>query len=388
MKREEGGVGKFVVEAQDGLARTGVLQTKSGFFETPAFMPVGTQATVKAVTPRELEELGAQIVLTNTYHLHLRPGDQLIKELGGIHSFMGWKGPILSDSGGFQVYSLSKLRRVTDDGITFQSHVDGKSVVFTPEKVVEIQENLDVDIMMVLDECLAAKAEEGAAAKSWLRTLSWAKRSLQARRNNNVLMFGIVQGGMYPHLREKAAADLTELDFDGYAIGGLSVGEPVDVMRRLTGLVTGVLPTDKVRYLMGVGTPLDLVESVRAGVDMFDCVIPTRSARFGRVFTGNGWFNIRNEKYRTDTAPLEEGCDCYACRNFTRAYISHLMHAKEILAMQLATFHNLRFYQRLMSTIRQHIKEGTFSSFADLFAERWQESVSAIPNEEEALLNE
>lgn len=363
--------GSFRIAARDGASRAGVFTTKNGSFETPAFMPVGTQATVKAMTPRGLREIGAQIILANTYHLSLRPGDELIRDLGGIHKFMGWDGPVLSDSGGFQVYSLSKLRKVTDEGIVFQSHLDGSPVSFTPESVVRIQENLDVDIMMVLDECLAASAGEAEALRAWQRTLHWALRSLEARRRKEVLMFGIVQGGMFPHLREQAAAELGRLDFDGFAIGGLSVGESIPVMRSLTQTTAGHLPEEKIRYLMGVGTPLDLVESVRRGIDLFDCVIPTRSARFGRLYHARGYINIRNEQFRRDERPIEDECDCYACRNFSRAYISHLTHAGEILAMHLATFHNLRFYQRLMQQIRENIAAGSYGKFADSFSNTW-----------------
>ena len=357
--------GNFEILAQVGRARRGVFQTAHGRFETPAFMPVGTQGTVKAVTPTQLEELGAQIVLSNTYHLHLRPGDELIRDLGGLHKFMGWKGPILTDSGGYQVFSLAKLRKISESGVSFQSHLDGKTVLFTPERVVQIQENLGVDIMMVLDECLPYPATEEQAERSLDLTLRWAARSQLARtQRDKVLAFGIVQGGMYPELRVRAARALVEMQFDGYAIGGLSVGEPTELMEQMTDVATRELPEDRVRYLMGVGTPQDIVRSVRLGIDMFDCVIPTRSARFGRLYVGKGYINIRNQQYRADAAPIEEGCDCYACKNFSRAYVSHLIHSDEILEAQLASLHNLQFYQRLVARIRQEISEGTFAEFA------------------------
>lgn len=364
-------IGSFSITCSDLPARCGELLTRHGVFETPAFMPVGTQAAVKGVSPRDLRDLGAQIILTNTYHLHLRPGDELIRELGGVHAFMGWDGPILSDSGGFQVFSLSGLRELSDRGVLFQSHIDGNQVEFTPEGVIKIQENLGVDIMMVLDECLPHHVSCDEAKSSWERTLRWAERSLAARAAKDNLLFGIAQGAMYEKLRTQACKELSELDFDGYAIGGLSVGEEIEIMREMTAVCTEQLPATKPRYLMGVGTPLDIVESVALGIDMFDCVIPTRSARFGRLYLGSTWINIRNQQFRKDPNPIEEGCDCYACKNFSRAYISHLVHAKEILAVQLATLHNLRFYQRLMKRIRESIREKTFSQFADSFRREW-----------------
>lgn len=365
-----GSGGSFVIHATSGKARKGTIITKSGNVNTPAFMAVGTQATVKAVNPAELRTLGAEIVLSNTYHLHLRPGDELIKEHGGLHKFMGWTGPILTDSGGFQVFSLSKLRRITSDGVYFRSHHDGLEVFFSPEKVVQIQENLDVDIMMVLDECLTHTASEQEANSSLDLTLAWAKRSLEARTDPKRLMFGIVQGGMYLKLRERAIEALRAMPFDGYAIGGLSVGEPTEELYRLTEFSSERLPADRVRYLMGVGMPHDIVYAVAAGVDLFDCVIPTRSARFGRLFLGNSFLNIRNSRYRRDALPIEEGCDCYTCQNFSRAYLAHLIHEKEILGNQLATIHNLRYYQRLMSRLRVEIENDTLASFVREFFSR------------------
>ena len=375
-------IGSFDVLAEDGLARTGVFQTAHGSFETPAFMPVGTQGTVKGVTPRELRELNAQIILSNTYHLELRPGSELIRDLGGLHRFMGWDGPILTDSGGYQVFSLAKLRKLSERGVEFQSHLDGGKVFFTPERVIEIQENLGVDIMMVLDECLPFPSTAEAADRSLELTLRWAERSLAARKRPECLMFGIVQGGMHADLRAKACERLCAMPFDGYAIGGLSVGEPPSVMLEVAGLSASKLPREKIRYLMGVGTPTDLVQAVALGIDLFDCVIPTRSGRFGRLFTAAGPINIRNQQFRADSQPIEPGCDCYSCRNFSRAYISHLTHTKEILASELASLHNLRFYQRLMERIRLSIKSGSFSRFYQDFLSHYRTVMAPEAGEE------
>ena len=360
-------LGTFEQFGTSGRARTGRFHTAHGAFDTPAFMPVGTQGTVKGVSPRELSELGAQIILSNTYHLHIRPGDELIRDLGGLHKFMGWSGPILTDSGGFQVYSLARIRRVTDEGVSFQSHIDGSPIDLTPERVVRIQENLGVDIMMVLDECVSHPAERSAVESSLARTTRWARAARQARRKPSVLAFGIVQGGMYPDLRKRAVEDLCEIGFDGYAIGGLSVGEPSEVLHQTASETAAKLPPDRIRYLMGVGTPSDIVRAVDAGIDLFDCVIPTRSARFGRIFSGYGHLNIRNEQFRRDPNPIEENCACYTCKNFSRAYLSHLVHAKEVLAVQLATLHNLHYYQRLMRSIRAGVLEGSFGDLRDRF---------------------
>ena len=357
----------FKILATEGSARSGVFTTAHGSFETPAFMPVGTQATVKGVTAEQLTALGAQIVLSNTYHLHLRPGDELIRSIGGLHRFMGWNGPILTDSGGFQVFSLAKLRKVTRDGVKFQSHLDGTPCFLSPERVIEIQTNLGVDIMMILDECLGYPATEDQAAESTELTHYWAERARAVKPENGSFMFGIVQGGMYPKLREESARGLIGLNFDGYAIGGLSVGEPIPLMYDLTESTTALLPNDRVRYLMGVGTPRDLVECVYRGIDMFDCVIPTRSGRFGRLFTETGFINIRNKEFRSDLSPVDSECDCYTCQGFSRAYLSHLTHAEEVLAVTLASIHNLRFYQRLMGRIRDSIKQGSFLSFRENF---------------------
>ena len=363
--------GRFELEVTRGSARKGRFYVRNGSFGTPAFMPVGTQASVKGVSPAELSALGTEIVLVNTYHLHLRPGDELIRDLGGIHTFMGWSGPILSDSGGYQVFSLAHLRSLSEAGVVFQSHIDGALVELSPERAVQIQENLGVDIMMVLDECPSHEIGFKEASLSLDRTLRWAERSQAARRRPEVLAFGIVQGGMHDALRRRGAEALVAMGFDGYAIGGLSVGEGRELMRRMTEVSLQHLPPDKPRYLMGVGTPLDIVESVQRGVDMFDCVIPTRSARFGRLYCGRGWINIRNAEFRTDSRPIEEQCDCYACKNFSRAYLSHLVHAQEMLGAQLASIHNLRYYSRLMAEIAKHIEQGTFEDFAARFCAEW-----------------
>lgn len=367
-------IGKFELINADGQARLGRYHTAHGAFETPAFMPVGTQGTVKGVSPRELKELGAQIVLSNTYHLHLRPGDELIKDLGGLHKFMSWDGPILTDSGGYQVFSLSKIRKVSDQGVEFQSHIDGKKILFTPEKVVQIQENLGVDIMMVLDECVAYPAEKKDVEKSLKITTAWAKRSKLAKQRENSLIFGIVQGGMFEDLRRRAVDELLEIGFDAYAIGGLSVGESQYLMLEMTRVACTLLPNDRPRYLMGVGTPIDIIKAVELGIDMFDCVIPTRSARFGRLFTKSGAINIRNTVHRNEEQVIDESCDCYTCKNFSRAYISHLIHAKEVLAVSLASIHNLRFYQRLMKNIRSSIEKSSFQEFKREFLSEYTEA--------------
>jgi queuine tRNA-ribosyltransferase len=358
----------FELLKTSGSARRGRFSTAlHGSFETPAFMPVGTQASVKGVTPVQLKELGAQIVLSNTYHLHLRPGDELIRDLGGIHKFMGWDGPILTDSGGFQIFSLTKLRKITDQGVTFQSHIDGRQITLTPERVVQIQEKLGVDIMMVLDECLGYPAERSAVASSLELTTAWAKQARVAKMRAESSIFGIVQGGMFKELRKEAAERLIEIGFDGYAIGGLSVGEPPPLMYEITEFTTQFLPANQIRYLMGVGTPEDLVNCVARGIDLFDCVIPTRSARFGRFYTSEGSLNIRNASFRRDDTALDTKCDCYTCKNFSRAYLSHLIHAKEALFVTLGSVHNLHYYQSLLGQIRSAIETDTFQSFQKEF---------------------
>ena len=338
-------------------ARLGRLATGHGEVETPAFMAVGTQATVKAMTPRDLEEAGCRIILGNTYHLYLRPGIEVIRALGGLHRFMGWNGPILTDSGGFQVFSLGALRKITEDGVEFQSHLDGSSHQLTPEKVVGIQEELGSDIAMVLDECIPHPSERDYVRASTLRTMRWAERSLRARRKDGMALFGIVQGGMYEHLRLECARELTALSFDGFAAGGLGVGEEEAALRSVGAYTASLLPEAKPRYLMGIGRPEDLIAAVAAGYDLFDCVLPTRNARNGTLFTSAGKMNIRRAEYATDPRPADESCDCYGCRHFSRAYLRHIHMANEILAAHLLTLHNLVFYQRLMARLRSAIRE-------------------------------
>ncbi len=356
---------KFSVETNDRntKARTGVLKTPHGEIKTPVFMPVGTQATVKAMTGDQVLTAGAQIILGNTYHLYMRPGHELIREAGGLHQFMNWKKPILTDSGGFQVFSLGDLRKLTEEGAAFQSHLDGSRHMFTPEKVVEIQEALGSDIMMVLDECTPYPADFEYTRHSMERTHRWAQRCKDAQTNDRQALFGIVQGGMYPELRKISAEEIARLDFIGNAIGGLSVGEPKPMMYEMLDVVTEVLPREKPRYLMGVGTADCLVEGVARGVDMFDCVLQTRVARNGTALVRNGKLVIRNAEYAKDFRPIDETCDCYACKNHTRAYIRHLVKTNEILGAILLSIHNTRFTIRLMEEIRGHIEDGSFEEF-------------------------
>lgn len=351
-------------------ARLGKITTPHGTIRTPAFMPVGTQGTVKGVLPDQVRSLGADIILGNTYHLYLRPGHQLIAALGGLHTFMNWHGPILTDSGGFQIYSLSKLRKIDDDGAVFQSHIDGSRHFLSPEKAVEIQQALGSDIMMCLDECIAYSADRKRAEEALVRTAKWARRCRDAQTNREQALFGIVQGGFYPELRRQGVEDLRAIGFDGYAVGGLSVGEPKEAMMDILARTVPLLPDDAPRYLMGVGTPEDIVEGVFHGIDMFDCVMPTRSARNGLLFTNSGKVVIRNARYREDNSPIESECDCYTCRNYSRAYLRHLYVAGEILAMVLNTIHNLRYYQRHMESIREAIGNGSFVEFRRNFLAR------------------
>lgn len=359
----------FNVETKDkdSAARTGVLKTPHGDIKTPVFMPVGTQATVKALTNDQVNATGAQIILGNTYHLYMRPGHELIREAGGLHAFMNWKKPILTDSGGFQVFSLGDLRKLTEEGAAFQSHLDGSRHMFTPEKVVKIQEALGSDIMMVLDECTPYPADFEYTKHSMERTHRWAQRCKQTQTNDKQALFGIVQGGMYPDLRKQSAEEIAKMDFIGNAIGGLSVGEPKPMMYEMLDVVNAVLPQSKPRYLMGVGTADCLVEGVARGVDMFDCVLQTRVARNGTALVRSGKLVVRNAEYAKDFRPIEEGCDCYACKNHTRAYIRHLVKTNEILGATLLSIHNIRFTVRLMEEIRTHIEAGTFGEFRRAF---------------------
>jgi len=353
--------------AQSG-ARLGVIHTSHGDIQTPVFMPVGTQATVKSMAPEELQTLGAEIILSNTYHLYLRPGHNLIAEAGGLHRFMHWDKPILTDSGGFQVFSLGPLRKITDDGVTFQSHIDGSRHTFTPEKAMEIQNALGSDIMMAFDECAPYPCDYEAAEKAVQRTTRWAERCKDAHaRPGDQALFGIVQGNMYADLRKQSAQELAAMDFPGYGIGGLSVGEPKPLMYEMLEGMMPYMPVQKPRYLMGVGSPDCLVEGVLRGVDMFDCVLPTRTARTGTFMVKTGKINILNAKYERDFSPLDSECDCYCCQNYTRAYLRHLFKAGEILGARLASWHNLRFLVRLMQDARQAIQEDRFLDFRNEF---------------------
>ena len=344
-------------------ARRGRITLAHGSMETPAFMPVGTKGTVKAMTPDELEDLGAEIILGNTYHLYLRPGHELIEKAGGLHKFMNWKRPILTDSGGYQVFSLEGFRKIDEKGVVFQSHIDGSRHLLTPEKAVLIQQSLGSDIMMAFDECPAADKAREYVEESMHLTTRWAKRCLEARTSGHQALFGIVQGGGFEDLRTAHADELTDLGFDGYAIGGLSVGEPKEVMYAMTEVTTPHLPVDKPRYLMGVGTPENIIESVARGIDMFDCVMPTRHARNGYLFTRTGRVVIKHARYVDDLSPLDETCGCYTCQNYSRAYLRHLYISKEILAMRLNTIHNLHFYLNMMREIRAAIESGSFDEF-------------------------
>lgn len=354
---------QFSIEHQDGQARAGILVTEHGTVETPAFIPIGTQGAVKAVEHRELEALGTRMLLANTYHLYLRPGLEVIRSAGGLHAFMGWQRAILTDSGGYQVFSLAKLRFVDDDGVLFHSHLDGSSHYFRPEAVIEYERALGSDIMMVLDECLDYPVSYEQAAVSVERTFRWAVRSREAFEKTVPLygrqqyLFGIVQGSVYEDLRVKSAASLVELDFDGYAIGGLSVGEPKEDMYRMTEITGTVLPETKPRYFMGGGTPEDLLELIERGMDLFDCVLPTRNGRNGQAFTRFGTLMLRNATFKMDFSPIDHDCHCYVCQNFSRAYLRHLLNAKEILALQLISIHNLSYYLWLMQEARRAIQE-------------------------------
>jgi queuine tRNA-ribosyltransferase len=374
---------KFAVEHTEASARAGRLETDHGAIETPIFMPVGTQGSVKAVEHRELQELGAQIILGNTYHLYLRPGIEVLKKMGGLHRFMNWQLPILTDSGGYQVFSLSELRKITEEGVTFRSHVDGSAHLFTPEKVMEIEHAIGSDIMMVLDECTPYPCEHVYAKKSNEMTVRWAARCQKAHAASELLyghrqaLFAIVQGSVFKDIRKDSAAALVDLDFEGYAVGGLAVGEPVETMYELTEYCTSMLPSNKPRYLMGVGTPENLLECIERGIDMFDCVMPTRNGRNSMVFTREGRVNLRNAKHRTDAQPVDAECTCYGCRNFSRSYLRHLFQVKEILALQLASMHNLTFYLWLVKEARKNIIAGTFSSWKREMLARMNQSTKA-----------
>ena len=361
----------FYKELQtDGQARRGQLHFDRGVVETPTFMPVGTYGTVKGMTPKDIKDSGAQIILGNTFHLMLRPGTEVIKAHGDLHDFTQWSGPILTDSGGFQVFSLGDLRKITEDGVSFKSPIDGSDVYLDPERAMQVQRDLGSDIVMIFDECTPFPATAQEARSSMELSLRWAKRSKNAHEGNPNKLFGIVQGGMYPQLRTESLNGLTDIGFDGYAIGGLSVGEPKEDMLRILDHLGPIMPKDKPRYLMGVGKPEDLVEGVARGVDMFDCVMPTRNARNGHLFTRNGVVKIRNAVHRYDTRPLDESCDCYTCQNFSRAYLHHLDKCGEILGAQLNTIHNLRHYQVVMQELRDAIEQQNLDEYIASFYER------------------
>lgn len=348
-------------------ARRGEVATKHGLVQTPVFMPVGTQASVKAVTVENLVDIGAQIILGNTYHLFIRPGHALIERFGGLHGFMNWDRPILTDSGGFQIFSLKELATITEEGATFRSHLDGSKKFLSPEDAVKVQESLGSDIMMCLDTCIPYPADRSQTVESTALTGRWARRCREAHRKKEQLLFGITQGGMYPELRKESAETLIEIGFDGYAIGGLSVGESKQQMHDMTEATVAHLPDEQPVYLMGVGTPEDLVEGVWRGVDMFDCVMPTRNARNGTLFTSSGKVVIKNARHREDQAPVDERCGCYTCRNYSRAYLRHLFVSREILAYHLNTIHNLYYYLNLMQEIRDAIEKDSFASFRNDF---------------------
>ncbi len=360
----------FEVLARDGEARRGTLTLAHGEVATPVFMPVGTYGAVKAMSPRELEQVGARIILGNTFHLWLRPGTDVVSRFGGLHGFNGWSHPILTDSGGFQVYSLGALRKIAEDGVRFASPINGDKLLLTPEISMRIQHALDSDVAMIFDECTPWPATQAQAAHSMRLSLRWARRSRDEfdRLGSRNALFGIVQGGMYEPLRDESLAGLVDIGFDGYAIGGLSVGEPKEDMRRIQAHVAPRLPADKPRYLMGVGTPEDLVEGVAAGIDLYDCVMPTRNARNGWLFTRYGDLKLRNARYRDDTRPIDPSCDCETCTRFSRAYVHHLQRVNEILGARLATIHNLRYYLRLMARMREAIEQGRFEAFRIEFA--------------------
>jgi queuine tRNA-ribosyltransferase len=360
---------EFDLIQTSGGARRGRITFPRGTIETPAFMPVGTYGTVKAMTPEELEGIGAEIILGNTFHLMLRPGTDIISKHGDLHDFMHWQKPILTDSGGFQVFSLAKMRKITEEGVRFQSPVDGSAVNLTPELSMEVQRALGSDIVMIFDECTPYPATEEQVRESMELSLRWADRSKKAHADNPSALFGIVQGGMYENLRKESAEGLINIGFDGYAIGGLSVGEPMEERNHVLDVTTPLLPDKNPRYLMGVGKPEDIVESVRRGVDMFDCVLPTRNARTGFLYTRYGLLRIRNSRYAEDTRPVDESCDCYTCRNYSRSYLRHLDKCGEILGSRLSTIHNLHYYQRLMREMREAIEQDRFDDFAREFYE-------------------
>ena len=361
---------QFELLRQDGRARRGRLHFARGIVETPAFMPVGTYGTVKSMTPQQVQESGAQILLGNTFHLMLRPGTEVIKAHGDLHDFMGWQGPILTDSGGFQVFSLGDMRKITEEGVHFRSPVDGDKVFLSPEISMQVQRDLGSDIVMVFDECTPYPATTEQARKSMELSMRWAARCKAAHTGNPNALFGIVQGGMYTGLRRESLQQLQEIGFDGYALGGLSVGEPKQEMLHILDEIAPLMPADRPRYVMGIGTPADLVDAVCRGIDMCDCVMPTRNARNGYLFTSAGVLKLRNSRYRSDLDPVDKNCDCYTCKNFSRAYLHHLDKCGEMLGAQLCTVHNLHYYQHLMAELRAHIEKGTLPAFVADFRDQ------------------
>lgn len=357
---------------EEGRARLGIVRTQHGDIDTPVFMPVGTQGIVKATSPRDLKEMGVRIILANAYHLYLRPGDALIQEMGGIHRFAGWNGAVLTDSGGYQIFSLGVLREIREDGVLFQSHIDGSRHFLTPEKVIRIQENIGADIIMCLDECIPYPSSYEYTKSSVGLTSRWARRCKEAKKPDDSMLFGIVQGGFYKDLRLKSAQELIDIDFNGYALGGLSVGEPKSIMWEMIDTVVDVLPPNKPKYLMGVGFPEDIVEGVYRGIDMFDCVIPTRHARNGSLFTREGRINIKHARYTNDESPIDERCTCYTCRTFSRAYLRHLFVSHELSSYFLNTVHNIFYYNNLLKTIREALQTGSFEAFYEQFKTQWK----------------
>ena len=375
---------KLIVEATSGAARSGVLEFRRGSVRTPAFMPVGTYGSVKSVTPEEVRESGAEMILGNTFHLMLRPGTEVVRRHGGLHEFMHWQGPILTDSGGFQVFSLAALRKLSEEGVTFQSPVDGDRVLLTPERSMEVQHDLNADVTMIFDECTPYPATEAAARESMELSLRWALRSRRrfdqlksAEPERGEALFGIVQGGVYDKLRRESVAGLADVGFDGYAIGGLAVGEPESERNAVLEIVAPLLPQQAPRYLMGVGLPVDIVDAVACGVDLFDCVIPTRHARNGHLFTSRGVVRIRNARHADDTGPLDPDCRCYTCTHYSRAYLRHLEKCGEMLGPRLGTIHNLHYYQGLMSDLREAIRSGTFTEAAQRVRDAYAEPDAA-----------
>jgi len=356
---------RFEILKKDSFsnARLGRIETDHGYLSTPAFLPVGTQGTVKSLTPEELVEVGVEAILGNTYHLYLRPGHETIRKVGGLHAFIHWDRPILTDSGGYQIFSLAKLRKISEEGVTFQSHIDGSLLFLTPERVMEIQRTLGSDIAMVLDECVPYPCPYDYAKASKSLTTQWARRSFEKRRETDPALFAIVQGGMHRDLREQSAKDLVQMDFQGYAIGGLSVGEPKSLMFNVLEWTTSFLPENAPRYLMGIGTPQDILDAVMLGIDLFDCVLPTRNARNGMLFSSLGKISIKQAQYAEDERPIDKTCSCYTCRHYSRAYLRHLYLANEILSSRLNTIHNLAYYMSLMASIQEALREGRLHSF-------------------------